>query len=224
MIFAANEALSNIGIIASVGAVIVPAAWWVARQTKKSVIRGLADQTEARDAKNKLLDLEGTLTSLDSALRSHMNAEDRTNGKIENLGNELLGKLADLESGIKGNQAHMMKALMAADPIPTQLWEVRPGHYDLLWANRAYLDLVSLTLAEAKNGGVWLAVDLKDRSLVRLASEGVGQAGEDYAGTFMLVNPHTQEPIGQMNVEGHFIQGVGDHYFYLTTLTREPEK
>ena len=221
MIFAtALDPLQNVALVASVAAVIVPAAWWVVRRIRISIESQLKEQTQAREVADKIVDLEGTLGSLDNALRGHMASEDRTNAKIEDLGLELISKLGDLESGIKNNQVHMMKALMAADEIPTQLWEVSEDDYHLVWANKAYLDLSGLSLAEARTDAVWLTVDALEREVVRKGSEEVGQSREDYSAEFNMVDPKTQGPIGLMHVEGHFIHGTGEHYFYLTTLIR----
>lgn len=218
MIFAADP-LSNVALVASIGAVIVPAAWWTVRHVRKTIESQLHEQLSKQQLTTDIFELKETSKKLSDALIDHMNSEDRTNTNIENLGNELLRKLSDLEVGIKGNQVHMMKALMSADPIPTLLWEVRRGEYDLLWANRAYLNETGLTINEAKAGGVWLAVDAEEREIVKAGSEEVGQAAEDYSGEFTMVDPKTQIAKGPVHVEGHFIQGTDPgSYFYLTTL------
>lgn len=219
MIFAIDDPLSKVALVTSVAAVIVPAVWWVSRRVRRTIEEQLNQRTEDRQLSADIQELKNTAAHLSEALITHMNSEERTNTTIENLGNELLRRLTDLERGIKGNQVHMMKALMSADPIPTMLWEVRKGSYDLLWANRAYLDLTGLSINEAKAGGVWLAVEASEREIVKAGSESVGQSAEDYSGEFTMVDPKTQEVKGLVHVEGHYIQGTSpDTYFYLSTL------
>jgi len=218
VIFAADP-LSNVALVVSTAAVIVPAAWWVVRRVQKTIRAQLQEELSRDQLAADMAELKETSKRLSEALVTHMNSEERTNNNIENLGNELLMRLTNLEMGIKGNQVHMMKALMSADPIPTLLWEVRKGSYDLLWANRAYLDLTGLSINEAKAGGVWLAVEASEREIVKAGSEEAGQAAEDYSGEFTMVDPKTQEVKGPVHVEGHYIQGAApDTYFYLSTL------
>ena len=219
MIFAIDDPLSKVALVASTAAVIVPAAWWVARRVQRTIKDQLTEQLAKQQVAEDIAEFKSTLTKLSAALIDHMDSEERTNNNIENLGNHLLGKMADIEKSIKGNQVHMMKALMSADPIPTMLWEAREGHYELLWANRAYLDETGLTINEAKAGGVWLTVEASEREIVKAGSEAVGQDAEDYTGEFTMVDPKTQEVKGPVHVEGHYIQGTGDTWFYLSTLT-----
>lgn len=214
----AAQTLSQLGIIVSIAAVIVPAVWWVAHRVRSSIRSELIQQLEASSRDAQVKELTDTLNSLDAALRVHMQSEEETNSKIEALGRGLVSQLRKLESNLSANQVNMLKAVMTHGETPTLLHEVWPGGYQMLWANRSYLTLAGLTMAEALAGGEWLAIEESERELVKAAAEHAGQTGQDYDGEYTLVNAKTQKLIGCFEAHGHYLQGPDDHGFYLSML------
>ena len=213
------QTLSQLALITSIAVVMVPAAWWVVRKIQGSVRVQIAEQNDQRIADDRLGQFEMTLTRLNEALLDHMSSEDVTNKRIEQLGRDLIYRLESLETSVQRNQVHMMKALAASDTVPTMLYEVEHGENRLLWANRAYLKLVGLTLSEAIGGGVWLAIDESERDIVRAAAETQAQLREDYVSEYTLVNPKTHTVIGKVYAEGNYIAGSRpDTWFYLNTV------
>lgn len=213
------QTLSQLALITSIAVVMVPAAWWVVRKIQGSVRVQIAEQNDQRIADDRLGQFEMTLTRLNEALLDHMSSEDVTNKRIEQLGRDLIYRLESLETSVKHNQVHMMKALAASDTVPTMLYEVEHGENRLLWANRAYLQLVGLSLSEAIGGGVWLTIDESEREIIRAAAEAQAQMREDYVGEYTLVNPKTHTLIGKVYAEGNYIAGSRpDTWFYLNTV------
>lgn len=210
--------LSQLGIIVSIAAVLVPAVWWAARSVKASIRSELVQQLEDSNRDIQVKELTDTLNNLDAALRVHMQSEEETNSKIEALGQGLVTQLRQLEMHISANQVNLLKAVMTHGDAPTLLHEVWSGGYQMLWANRSYLALAGLTMAEALAGGEWLAIEESERGLVKAAAEHAGQTGQDYDGEYTLVNAKTQEVIGCYEAHGHYLQGPNNHGFYLSTL------
>lgn len=213
------QTLSQLALITSIAVVMVPAAWWVVRKIQGSVRMQIAEQNDQRIADDRLGQFETTLSRLNEALLDHMSSEDVTNKRIEQLGRDLIYRLESLETSVKRNQVHMMKALAASDTVPTMLYEVEHQEYKLLWANRAYLTLVGLSLSEAIAGGVWLTIEESEREIIKAAAETQAQMREDYVGEYMLMNPKTHQPIGKVYAEGNYIAGSRpDTWFYLNTV------
>jgi PAS domain-containing protein len=218
LLAAASQTLSQVGIIVSIAAVIVPAAWWVAHRVKSGVRAEFAQQLKERATDTRVEELTATLSSLDTALRAHMSSEEETNARIEALGVDLVNQLENLEHHISTNQVNIMKAVMASGDTPAMLHEVWEGGYEMLWANRAYLRLIGLTMAEVLAGGEWLSIEESERDIVRHAAEHAGQRAEDYDGEYTLVKAKTQEVVGRYSAHGHCLKGPNDHSYFLSTL------
>lgn len=218
LLLAASATLSQAGIIVSIAAVIVPAAWWVAHRVKNSVRAEFAQQLKEQTTDTRIEELTTTLSNLDTALRAHMGSEEETNAKIEALGIDLVAQLENLEQHISTNQVNIMKAVMASGDTPAMLHEVWTGGYEMLWANRSYLQLIGLTMAEVLAGGEWLGVEASERDIIRHAAENAGQHAEDYDGEYTLVKAKTQEVVGRYAAHGHCLKGPNDHSYFLSTL------
>lgn len=219
LLLAASATLSQLGIIVSIAAVIVPAAWWVAHRVKGGVRAEFAQQLKEQATDTRIEELTATLSNLDTALRVHMGSEEETNAKIEALGIDLVAQLENLERHMSINQINIMKAVMASGDTPAMLHEVWQGGYEMLWANRAYLQLIGLTMAEVLAGGEWLSIEASERDIVRHAAENAGQNAEDYDGEYTVVNARSQEVVGRYSAHGHCLQGPNGHSYFLSTLT-----
>lgn len=217
-LLAVSATLSQLGIIVSIAAVIVPAAWWVAHRVKTGVRAEFAQQLKEQATDTRIEELTSTLSNLDTALRAHMGSEEETNAKIEALGIDLVTQLENLERHMSINQINIMKAVMASGDTPAMLHEVWQGGYEMLWANRAYLQLIGLTMAEVLAGGEWLSIEASERDIVRRAAENAGQNAEDYDGEYTVVNARSQEVVGRYSAHGHCLQGPNGHSYFLSTL------
>lgn len=217
-LLAASATLSQLGIIVSIAAVIVPAAWWVAHRVKTGVRAEFAQQLKEQATDTRIEELTSTLSNLDTALRVHMGSEEETNAKIEALGIDLVTQLENLERHMSTNQINIMKAVMVSGDTPAMLHEVWQGGYEMLWANRAYLQLIGLTMAEVLAGGEWLSIEASERDIVRRAAENAGQNAEDYDGEYTVVNARSQEVVGRYSAHGHCLQGPNGHSYFLSTL------
>lgn len=208
--------------IVAILAVVVPAIFWgthtLARRQKEILLSSI--KTTEND--EVLAEMGNTLTSLSNALKDHMGAEDRTNGRIEELGNVLLDELRQLDAKQGKGVVGLVQSVSAKSETPTFIHAVAPNSYDFLWANKAYLELIGLTLEECRANQYWLSIHPSEREIIRHAAEEVGQKQDHYDGTYTMVNARTQEQIGTAHAEAHVIPGAADTWFYVTQVTVDP--
>lgn len=205
-------------MIVVIGFAVPPCIWAVHKiqaMTKENV---LAHQKREEFAEN-LESVQSTIVSLDSALRQHMRSEERTNIRIEEVGNALTGKLEEMDRNNATSHLTALKATWAISDKPVNIAEVWPGGYKYIWANEAFLNLANLTIDEIRTpDAIFMSIYEPERELIRSVGETVGQEGEDFDGEYTLVDARTQEVKGRVRTHGHFIRGAGDRSYYLATV------
>lgn len=206
-------------LIVILGFVAPPFIWFIRKVQAITRENILAHQKREEFASN-MEEVKSTMASLDSALRQHMSSEERTNARIEEVGNTLTEKLEVMDRNNATSHLTALKATWAISDKPVNIAEVWPGGYQYIWANEAFLRLTNLTIDEIRTpDAIFMSIAEPERELVRSVGETIGQAGEDFDGEYTLVDARTQIPKGKVKTHGHFIRGAGDRSYYLATVT-----
>lgn len=211
--------LGDASAILAMMAIVVPAAAWVIHSLTKRHKEIILHSIKSEEDAEVLSEMGVTLKNLSDALLAHMGAEDRTNLRIEELGNVLLTELRQLDAKQGRGVVGLVQSVSAKSETPTFIHTVTPGDYEFLWANKPYLDLVGLTLEECRAGQYWLSIEKAEREIIKTAAEAVGQAQDHYEGSYTMVNARTQEKIGTAHAEAYVTPGAADSWFYVTQVT-----
>lgn len=211
--------LGDASAILAMLAIVVPAAAWTIHSLEKRQKKMILHSIKSEEDAHTLTEMGETLQNLSAALLAHMGAEDRTNTRIEELGKTLLAELRQLDAKQGRGVVGLVQSVSAKSETPTFIHTVTPGSYDFLWANKAYLDLVGLTIEECRAGQYWLSIEKTEREIIRTAAEAVGQAKDHYEGTYTMVKARTQEEVGTATAEAYVIPGASDTWFYVTQVT-----
>lgn len=205
-------------LIVILGFIVPPFIWFIRKVQAITRENILAHQKREEFATN-MAQVQSTMASLDSALREHMSSEERTNARIEEVGQALTEKLEVMDRNNATSHLTALKATWAISDKPVNIAEVWPGGYKYIWANEAFLRLTNLTIDEIRTpDAIFMSISESERELVRSVGETVGQAGEDFDGEYTLVDARTQKPKGKVKTHGHFIRGAGDRSYYLATV------
>lgn len=212
--------LSQVGTAVTIAAVIVPAIYWGQNRVVKHIENTLKERSESLDAASKLHSIEETLNHLSHKLVAHMDSEDRTNQKIQELGERLFDELRSMNTNISGGQLSTLKAVITGNNQPANLAKVWDEGYEFIWANDQFLNLSGLNMSEfLGRDGVFTSIDQSERQLIRQSGEAAAQRKEDYIGEYEIVDAKTQESRGVWHIHSHFIHGVDDHnWYYLATF------
>ncbi len=212
--------LSQVGTVAAIAAVIVPAIYWGQRRVVYHIETTLKERSDSIDASTKLHSIENALTELSGKLISHMDSEEKTNQKIQELGVLLFDELRRMNTNISTGQLNTLKAVITGNNQPANLAKVWDGGYEFIWANDQFLNLSGLSMNEFIGPeGVFNSIAPVERELIKQSGEATGQRKEDYIGEYEIINAKTQESRGVWHIHSHFIRGVDDdNWYYLATL------
>lgn len=214
--------LSNAEVVIGILAVMLPGLYWLYRKIKEMTKKELEEANHDSSLDKDIESIKESISSLSEKLIEHMDSEDVLSAKIIESANQLMDKIDNLAKSFSTSSIQMIKALMDSYPAPANLAAVYDdGRYDYLWANKAYLNLVDISMQEFQSPGtVFLTISHEERELIKAAWESVGQRRENYDGEFDMVKVKTQEPIGRYRVIGYYIGNPeGEPYYYLSLLT-----
>lgn len=220
LLFLFGITLSQAGTVAAIAAIIVPAVFWGQRRVIQHIESSIKEKEMDKATNLKLGNIESTLHKLSAKLVTHMDAEDRTNEKIQELGEQLFDQLRTMNTNISEGQFNTLKAVITGNNQPANLAKVWDNGYEFIWANDQFLTLTGLSISEFTGpDGVFNSINPKQRGLIKQSGEAAGQRKEDYIGEYEIVDAKTQESRGTWHIHSHFIHGIDeDSWFYLATF------